>query len=94
MERAMAERVYQTLSGELEPWAQVPGVENLFDEGKNCQIRYEEIYCAYQRICEKIGAGDEDDDLEMIINHMRRIQQEIAFRMYEYGAMMEQKESK
>ena len=50
MMQSFAERVYLTLNGQMEEWAQVPGVENLFEDGKYCQRRYEEIYSVYQRL--------------------------------------------
>ena len=80
-----AEQVYQTLCGEMETWAQVPGVENLFEEGKLCHARYETIYAAYQKICGRLGVKNEDADLESIINAFMDIEHELCIKMYEYG---------
>lgn len=86
MKETFSEWVYQTLSGELVEWAQVPGVENLYEEGKYCQLQYKEVYDAYQRICTRLGTEEEDDDLEIIINAFMNIDREMCLRMYEYGA--------
>ena len=88
MKQSFAERVYLTLNGELEEWAQVPGVENLFEEGKYCQLRYEEIYSVCQRLCDRLGAENEDEDVESLINAFMNIQREMCIRMFEYGAKL------
>ena len=41
---------------------------------------------AYQRLCERLGVQDEDDDVEIIINSLLNIQRETAYHMYYYGA--------
>ena len=46
-------------------------IQNEFSEGSECDKLYEEIYEAKLRIIQIFHkAGDEDADVELIINHM------------------------
>ena len=48
---------------------------------------YEEVYEAKQRISQKLHkAGEEDADVELIINHMFDICRIVSTKMFEYGA--------
>ena len=78
--------VYMTLQGELISTAAVPGVENLFEEGKACFVYYENVLCAYARLCARLGADEEDSDVEEIIHNLMLITDILAKRMFEYGA--------
>ncbi len=79
------EEVYYSLSGMLiDP---LDDVENLFEDGKPCEQWYSDMYDAYMRICERLDVQDEDDDVEIIISSLLRIQEKIAYRMYHYGAI-------
>lgn len=91
MEATFIEDVYMTLQGELEVSSAVPGVENLFDEGKPCCTHYEEMLCAYERLCERLGVEDEDADVEILINSLMSITDILAKRMYAYGALFARK---
>ena len=62
------EDVYNTLEGCLVAAACVPGVENLYAEGKHCMELYAEIQDAYGRLCDRLGVQDEDADVEIITN--------------------------
>lgn len=81
-----AERVYDTLCGNLVESAQIPGVENLFSDNAPCQISYERMLDAYARIRERLNCGDEDQDVEVIINELLRIGKLTGLKMFEYGA--------
>ena len=80
------EDIYSTLSGELAENACVPGVENLYEEGKPCMKWYSEMLDAYGRICDRLDVQDEDEDVEIIINSFLSICQEVGYYMYYYGA--------
>ena len=94
MMQSFAERVYLTLNGQMEEWAQVPGVENLFEDGKYCQRRYEEIYSVYQRLCDRLGVENEDADVKSMINAFMDIERELCIRMFAYGAKLGTKAKK
>ena len=51
-------------------------------------MRSEEVYEAKQRISQKLHkAGEEDADVELIINHMFDICRIVSAKMFEYGAI-------
>ena len=80
--------IYETLLGERLPEYAVPGVENAFGPGGFCDEKYAEMRSSYERLCLRLGAGDEDDDVEIIINSLMEIQKEIAGRMFRLGKEM------
>ena len=61
------------------------GVENAFAEGSYCASCYHEISEAYERLRDRLGVVDEDEDVEIIIGAFENIQQELCCRMYSYG---------
>ena len=65
-------------------------VENEFSEGKVCQIAYAEILDAYQRIYRRLGGGEEDNDIEIIINNFNTITEYLCMKMYDYGCFFSQ----
>lgn len=83
---SFVEDVYDTLLGIREPKAQVEGVDNLFEMGRDCDKLYSQMLDAYERLCIRLGVIDEDADVEVIISSLLRIQREVSIRMYEYGA--------
>ena len=59
-------------------------IQNEFSEGSECDKLYE----AKQRISQKLHkAGEEDADVELIINHMFDICRIVSVKMFEYGAI-------
>lgn len=63
-------------------------IQNEFSEGSECDKLYEEVYEAKQRISQKLHkAGEEDADVELIINHMFDICRIVSAKMFEYGAI-------
>ena len=84
------EKVYYTLLGMLiDP---LDDVENLFEEGKPCEQWYSDVYDANVRLCNRLCVQDEDDDVEIIISSLMRIQEKLAYRMYHYGALFGNKD--
>ena len=60
----IAELVYESLIGELvDPIKSVP---NAFEAGSYCEARYQEMLEAYERVFERLGLEDEDEDVEII----------------------------
>ena len=88
MDSTQVEDVYYTLIGEMEDAFCVPGVENLFFEGSECEIAYDEMLAAYRRLRGRLGVSDEDADVETIINSLLKIQRLVATKMFEYGRKM------
>ena len=85
MNNIWIELVYDSLNGHLnEP---LPQVENAFAVGSECERLYGEVLAAYGRLCERLGAGEEDEDVEMIINSLLEIQKRLCTAMYNYGAL-------
>ena len=59
-------------------------VENLFAEGRECELLYSQVYDANLRICQRLGV-EEDSDVETIINSLLQICALTSKRMYYYG---------
>lgn len=87
MQEDFAKRVYNTLNGYYIPSFRVPGVGNAFADGQPCIELYGEALGAYQRICARLGTGEEDEDLEVIVNAFIRISEIVGLKMYHYGAL-------
>ena len=86
MKESFAEMVYYTLCGELIESAQVPGVENAYEEGGDCDRWYSEMLEAYAHLRDRLQVVDEDEDVEKMIFYFMNIQQHLCLKMFEYGA--------
>ncbi len=78
--------VFDTLRGETLPSASVPNVENLYEEGKPYYKCYDDMLTAYERLRDRLGVIDEDDDVEIMINAFLDMERLIAKNMFFYGA--------
>ena len=78
-------KIYETMLGLRIPEASVPGVVDAFSEGSLCQREYDRMRDAYERLCTRLGAGDEDPDLNTMVDAMEAIQRELCERMYRCG---------
>ena len=85
MNRYFIEAVYGTLSGELVEECCVPGVDCIFEDGMLCDMRYSDVYAAYERLRQKLGVAD-DEDVETIINALMDICHKVGYHMFLYGA--------
>ena len=81
------EWAYETMACHVVKDYRMPGVENAFAEGSYCLARYNDAMDAYERLRNRMGVVDEDNDVEIIISAFEDIQQELCYRMYRYGAM-------
>lgn len=87
MQNSFIQDVYGTLWGLTVEDAQIPGVENLFEEGMPCAVNYGKMLAAYERLLRRLGcAGTEDPDVEIIMNTLMDITDGLSYKMYEYGA--------
>ena len=77
--------IYETMLGFRVPGACAPGVEDAFAEGSLCQREYDRMRTAYEQLCSRLGAGDEDPDLNTMVDAMEAIQRELCERMYRFG---------
>ena len=82
----LAEQVYDTLCGNLLAAYELPWVENAFREDSLCDRAYGEMLDARDRICSRLGKA-EDEDTEIMINAMAKIQRELCLKMFHYGAV-------
>ena len=73
---------YETLLGLRTREAALPGVDNAFAPGSLCDREYSRMRDAYLRICTRLGAGEEDIDLEELVAAMEAIQRELCRRVY------------
>ena len=82
------ELIYNLMNGTYDldrypvPASQI--VENEFEEGKTCADCYRKVFDANQRLCERLGTG-EDSDIECIINNMYDIAHVLCLKMFDYG---------
>ena len=81
----LAEQVYDSLLGMLQPEYALDWVENIFTEGSVYNRLYGDVRKAYERLCARLGTVDEDDDVEIIINAMLDNERIVALKMFEYG---------
>ena len=84
--------VYDTLNGQMAEGYEAPGVETVFAQGSYCDECYERMRVAYSRLCNRLGAINEDKDVETIISNLENIQKEMCRKMYHYGAVFGNKD--
>ncbi len=92
------ELVYDLLCGEYNlrdyPVPESTFVENEFIVGGICDVLYAEMSEAYDRLCLRLGVeGEEDKDVEIIIDNLRTIGRHTALKMFEYGVFLHRKVS-
>ena len=80
--------IYLTLCGEVSGEYAVPGIENAYIDGGQCDVLYSELSDAYQRLCDRLGVTDEDMDVEIIINNLLQIQYILCEKMFRYGQLL------
>ena len=86
MRKDFMEWAYETLVCGVEDGYQMPGVACAFSDNAYCLKRYAVALDAYERLCQRLGVQDEDEDVEIIIRAFMDIERELCFRMYRYGA--------
>ena len=76
---------YQTMVCGVVEGFQMPGVEYAFQDGI-CLEMLHVMGAASNRLCERLGVTDEDQDIATIIYALEQIQEELCYRMYRCGA--------
>ena len=82
----MAEHVYDCLLGQIVSEKALDWVESIFTNGSVYDRNYGAVLDAYARLCRRLGADEEDADVEIIINAMLDNERAVAVKMFEYGA--------
>ena len=85
MEQSIVRRVYESMACDVCEEFMFPGVDNAFTPDSLCMNYYEKALNAKNRILNKLKT-DDDPDLALIFYYLDRIQEEVCFRMYHYGA--------
>ena len=85
IEEALIEDIYDSLQGVLVPEARVPWVKNLFLPGSPCDRAYSDMLDADERLRDRLGVADEDEDVEISINSLLDIQQILGHEMFRCG---------
>ena len=85
-----ANTVYEMVMGAItedEASEEYAKIQDEFSKDSECDRLYGEIYEANQHISQKLHkSGEEDPDVELIINHMFDICRIIGIKMFEYCA--------
>ena len=84
------EQVYETLLGDLIPEYSLDWVEDIFVSGHPCHEEYGRMLQAYGRVCQRLGTGEEDEDVEVIVDSLLSHCRIIALEMFRYGRLWEQ----
>lgn len=86
-----AEAVYDSLIGNLIPEYALDWVEEIFVPGHPCYETYSRMLEAYQRVCTRLGNGEEDYDLEEMVNALLEHGRILALEMFRYGCTYREK---
>ena len=87
MEENFATQVLHTVMGNMISEASIPGIEDIFEEGRIGDELYREVCEAHVRLLEKLGDVDEDADIEIMINNLLELVDVVGLAMYHYGAI-------
>ena len=85
MVMALWEQIYESMTCHVSEEYRMPGVTNAFSENVFCMEKYRQMRDAYDRLCDRLGVEDEDEDIECIIRCYMEIQRELCKQMFFYG---------
>lgn len=91
MHKDFIEDVYHSALGVLT--APVLGIDDAFAPGEQCEIWYNLMLDACERLSCRLGTQYEDRDVETIRYTMECIQKELCKRMFCYGALFAQQKA-
>lgn len=82
--------IYDLANGSLDlehfPVEERKYIENEYEEGKPCYELYAGMLDAYERLCQRLGKPDSDDqDVDIIIDNLLEIGRYMSMKMYDYG---------
>ena len=79
------ENTYESMLGlPVEEYA-LPDVDNAFVPGSFCDRQYARMRAAYERLCDRLKTGEEDPDLDVMVDAMENIQKELCRRIFHYA---------
>ena len=81
----LAEWVFDTINGFLEPECCLDNVENLFEEGKRCSQLYRDMAASRERLANRLECSEEDSDIEGMIAPLLDITRIVGMKMFQYG---------
>ena len=91
MKDSFVDDVYNTLYGVMVKGYEVPNVVNLFETGSPCDVLYNNMLAAYERLLDRLQEVDEDTDVEIMIDSLQSICYTMCMHMYHYGAVFGEK---
>ncbi len=77
--------IYDSMCGFLVEEYALPDVNNAFVPGSYCDRQYERMRSAYERVCDRLKTGEEDPDLNIMVEAMENIQRELCRRIFYYA---------
>jgi len=77
--------IYYSMLGQIVPEESISWVENAFSAGSNCEENLIKIYAARDRLLERLGICEEDEDLECILDSFLTNQYILCRKMFFYG---------
>ena len=83
----IAEEVYRTMLGQQQPACALDWVENIFTPGMPYYDACGAMLDARRRLCQRLGTGPEDRDVEAIIDALLANEHTVALKMFQYGAL-------
>ena len=81
----LGEYFYDCLTGQVLPEYSIAWTENLFEPGKPCYEHYQAALDAYARLRQRLGAANEDADVEQIIDALLRYSRIVGVEMFACG---------
>lgn len=82
------DKIYEIVIGAVENGGEYPAIENVFAARSICEKLYDDIYSTKERLSERLGkTGEEDADVERIINEMFDICSIVGKKMFDYGKL-------
>lgn len=88
MKTSVLEDIYYTLIGEMVPECRFPGVEDAFTEGSICDMSWQDMDAARNRILERLGTPEGDGDMDTVVDSLTIIPKELCQRMFRLGWAM------
>ena len=84
MEEVVINLIYDTLADLTSDPYRLPGIENAFAPGSECDALYAQAYKSGRRICMRLGV-ESDPDLELIFHNLEEISRILGCKMFLYG---------
>ena len=79
------DEVYESMLGLLTEEYALADVNNAFVPGSYCDRQYARMRAAYERLCDRLKTGEEDPDLDVMVDAMENIQKELCRRLFHYA---------